>query len=109
MSPAATSSTTATTENVAKTKELAENIAEVLEDSGIETSSLGAGTAQPGMPVAVVNRSLFGVCKDGVGFAYFFELVFRIGIVRIAVRMVLQRQLAIRAFKFGLGNGAADA
>ncbi len=109
LSAATTASTTATAEGIAKTKKLPEDVTEVLEDSGIKASALGAGTAQSSMPVAVVDRSLFGVCEDCVGFAYFFEFIFRIRIVRIAVGMVLQRQPAVRAFEFGLGNGATDA
>jgi hypothetical protein len=106
---AATASSAATAEDVAKTEKLAEYVAEVLEDRGVDASTLRATTAQPGVPIAVVDRSLFGVREDGVGFAYFFKFVFGIGVIRIAVGMVLQRQLAVRAFKFGLGNGATDA
>lgn len=85
---------------VAKAEELAEDIAEVLEYGGIETAASGADTAQPGMPETIIDGPLFRVGEDGISLAHFLELLFRVGIVRIAVRMVLQRKLPVRAFEF---------
>ena len=49
------------------------------------------------MAIAVVDGALVGVGKHGVGFANFLELFFRVGIVRITIGMVLQRELAVGA------------
>ena len=61
------------------------------------------------MAVAVVHGALVGVGEHGIGLADFFELFFRVRIIRIAVGMVLQRQLAIGALEFDLGDRAGHA
>ena len=61
------------------------------------------------MAVAVVDGALIGVGEHGVGFADFFEFFFRVRIVGIAVGMVLQRELAIGALEFDLGDSAGHA
>jgi hypothetical protein len=57
---------------------------------------------------AVIQRPLLTVAKNGVGLGALLELLLGFRIVRIAVGMVLQRKLAIRAFNFLLGGGARD-
>ena len=49
------------------------------------------------MSEAVVGGPFVSIRQDRVGFAAFFELLFGVGIVRIAIRMKLQRQLAVGA------------
>jgi hypothetical protein len=49
------------------------------------------------MAEAVICAALIGVGEHRVGFARFFEFLFGVGIVGIAVRMVLHRQLAVGA------------
>ena len=106
LNPAAATATTA--EHVSESEELAEDVAEILEDRRIETA-LGRTTVQPGMPVAVVDGPLVGIRKHGVGFADLFEFLFRVRIVGIAVGMILQRQFAIGALEFRIGDRAGYA
>jgi hypothetical protein len=92
--PAAPAGTTA--EKIAKAEKVAKDLADVLEDRGIKPAR--SATTHSGMSEAVVRRSLVCVGQDRVGFAAFLEFFFRIGVIRIAIRMKLQRQLAIGAF-----------
>jgi hypothetical protein len=107
LNPAAAASTTA--EHIAETEELAEDVAEILEHTGIESGALRSCAAQSGVAIAVVNRSLFGVGEDGVSFADFFEPLLRVRIIRIAVGVVLQRKLAVRALEFDVSDRAGNA
>ncbi len=62
---------------------------------GIEAA--GGGAAEAGVAEAVVHVPLVGVGEDRVRLGRFLELVFGGLVAGIAVRMVLQRQLAVRA------------
>ena len=86
----------AATKNIAKAEELAENVVEVLKDAGIETGARAART-DSSVAKAVVQAALFRIGEHGISFAGFLEPFFCAGIIRIAVRMVLHRQLAIGA------------
>ncbi len=57
------------------------------------------------MTITIIGGALLHIRQHGVGFAAFLELIFRVGIVRIAVGMVLERQLAIGAFDLLIGGG----
>ena len=82
-------------EKVSETEKVPEDLADVLEHRGVEPA--GPSTAHRGMSEAIVCGSLVGVCEDGVGLAAFLEFFFRVGVIRIAVGMKLQRQLAVGA------------
>lgn len=82
-------------EKISEAEKVPEDFADVLEDRGIESARSRA--AYCGMSEAVVRGTLVGVRQDRVGLAAFFEFFFGIGIIRIAIRMELQRQLAIGA------------
>jgi hypothetical protein len=101
--------TSATAEHIAEPKELAKDVAEILEHTGIESGALRSCAAQSGVAIPVVNRSLFGVGEDSVSFADFFEPLLRIRVIRIAVWVVLQRKLAIGALEFDLSDRAGNA
>ena len=58
------------------------------------------------MSKAVVRRAFVGIRQNRVSLAAFFEFFFRVGIVRIAIRMKLQRQLAIGALDLLLVGSA---
>ncbi len=60
------------------------------------------------MAEAVIARAFLLVGQDRVCLAAFLELFLRVGIVRIAVGMVLQRQFAISALDLDIGRGATD-
>jgi hypothetical protein len=62
-----------------------------------------------GVTVLVVGRTLLRVGEDLVGFLDFLEVLLGLGIVRIAVRMVLHRQLAVGLLDFFIGCVAIDA
>ena len=61
------------------------------------------------MTILVVSRALLPVGKDFVGFLDFLEVFFRLGIVRIAVRMVFHGQLAVGLFDLVIGSVTVDA
>ena len=100
--------TSALAEHVAKTENVAEDVAEILEDSGIESGRTSAAAAHASVPEAVVQRSLLAIREDCVRFRDLLKLVLRLRIVRIAVRMIRHRQLAVSALDFNLGGRAGD-
>ena len=61
------------------------------------------------MAVAVVERAFVRVGQDGVGLGDFFELLFRVGIVRIPIGMPLHGELAVSALEFDFSYRAAHA
>jgi hypothetical protein len=94
----------------AEPEKVAENIREVRENVRIEAGSAGpAGSADAGMPEAIVARALVAVAEHRVGFGGFLEPIFRLFVAGISVRMVLQRQLSVRALDVLVVRGAADA
>jgi hypothetical protein len=103
----AAATTAASSEEVSKTKEVTEDFTEILENGGIEATR--TRSANRGMAKTIVCCALISVGKDGVSFAAFLEFLFRVRIIGIAVRMELQRQLAISAFDFLLGGFARNA
>ena len=99
---AAASRTTA--KEISEAEEVAKNFADILEDRGIKPSR--SRPAYRSVAETIVSGTLVCIREDGVGLAAFLEFLFRIGIVRIAVGMKLQRQFAIGALDF-LVRGAA--
>jgi hypothetical protein len=100
LSTAATAS--ALSERVAKPEDVTKNIAEVLKDRRIE-SRRGSAPAQTSVAKAVVDRALLAVGEDRIRLCDLFELILRLRIIRIAVRMIRHRQLAIGALDFDIG------
>jgi hypothetical protein len=62
-----------------------------------------------GVAVLVVGGALLRVGEDLVGFLGLLELLFGLGIVRIAVRMVLHGQLAVGLLDLVVRGVAVDA
>ena len=56
----------------------------------------------------VVAGALFAVAQDGVGLGRFLEFLFGLLVALVAIRVVLERQLAIRALDFLIGCCARD-
>ena len=81
--------------------EPAEDVFEAGEDARIEAGA----AAEPGMAEAVVHAPLVGVGQDGVRLGRFLELVFGFLVAGIAVGVILQRQLAVRALDLLVGRG----
>src|SRR5581483_5698439 len=93
---------------IAEAEELAEDVAEILKYSGIKARAGGWGTHSR-MAEAVVQAALLAVCQDRIGFTGLLELLFGLRIIGIAVRVILQRQLAVGAFDLLLVRVPRDA
>src|SRR6266704_1287728 len=91
-------------EEVAEAEEVAQDVAEVREDRGVEPGP----RAHPGVTVGVVTLALLGVAERAVGFRALLEAVFRFLVARVAVGMVLEGQLAIGGLDLLLGGVARD-
>ena len=94
---------TAAAEQIAEAEEIAQDVAEIGEGFGVE-STRAPRILQSGVPEPVVSGSLLGVAQDTIGFRRLFEEILGIGIVGIAVRMVLERQFAIRGLDLCLAG-----
>ncbi len=78
----------------------AEDVAEDVAEGIAEAAAAKAATAahvriHAGVTVAVIRLALFRIGQHLIGFLDFLELLFGLFVVRIAVRMVLHRELAI--------------
>jgi hypothetical protein len=91
----AAASTGTAAEKISEAEEIAEDFADILKNSGIEATR--SPSADSSVSEAVVCGALIRIGENGVGLAAFFKFFFRVGIIWIAVRMKLQRQLAIGA------------
>ncbi len=80
-------------EQIPEPEEVAQNIAEIRERVGIESAR---GALQPLESVAIVSRPFLRIAQHAVRLGGFFELLLGAVVVRIAVRMVLQRKLPVR-------------
>src|SRR5690625_2068345 len=80
-------------------EDIAETIAEDIREPGL-AHARPAGTGRiriyPGMAKAVVRGPLFIVRQDFIGLFGFFELIFRVGTIRVAVRVVFHGKPTIR-------------
>jgi len=101
----AAAAATASAEQIPKAEEVAEDFAEVLHYVGVKTAG---ATVDAGVAETVVGGTFVGVGQDGVGLAAFLEFFFCVGIIGIAIRMELQRQLAIGALDFLLAGFAGN-
>src|SRR6185437_14380888 len=90
--------TTSAAEGIAKSEDVAENFAEILESRGIEAAE--SSTAHPGVAKAVVLRTLILVRKDAIRLAGFFEFFFGSLVARIAVGVILHGEFAVCALEF---------
>ncbi len=95
----------AASEDVAETEELPENVAEVLNYTGVETSACSAST-HTGVTEAVIHSALLGISENRIRFSGFLKLFFGVWIIRIAVRVELQGELAICAFDLLIAGSA---
>ena len=100
----AAATTAALAKHIAETEDVAEDVAKILEDGGIESSRTSGAAAHASMPEAVIQRALLAIGKDGIRFGDLLEFVFRVRIVGVAVRMVRHRKLAVSALDFNVGG-----
>jgi hypothetical protein len=82
-------------EKISEAEKVAEDLADILENCGVESPRSSA--AYRSMSEPVVRGPLVRVGQDRIGLTAFLEFFFGVGVVRIAIRMELQRQLAIGA------------
>jgi hypothetical protein len=61
------------------------------------------------MAIPVVDRALLRVGENRIGLADLFEFFFRVGIIGIPVRMVLQCKLAVSALQLNFRDRAGHA
>ena len=81
-----------------------EDVGELAENVGIDLR-----TAKPLVAVSVVDRALVVVAQDGVRLRRFLERLFRFRIVRILVRVILDRELAVGFLDFLRVRPAIDS
>lgn len=107
LSTRAAAAAAASAKDVAEAEELAEDVVEILENASVKAAA-SCRAAYTGMPEAVIHAALFGVGQDRIGLAALLKFFFGIRIVGIAVRMVLQRQLAVSALDLLLARAPLD-
>src|SRR5262249_49705290 len=88
-------------------EDIAEDIAEIGEVGRIEAAE--AAAVQAGMSVLVIASALVRVHQHTVRLGALLELLFRLAVPRIAVGMVLHRQLAVGALDLLVGGRAGHA
>src|SRR5207249_625290 len=86
-----------------------EGVEDVAEAEVLEPGEARRPLADPGVPEHVVAAPLLGVRQHAVGLAGLLEALGRLGIVGVAVRVVLHRQLAEGALQLVRAAVAADA
>ena len=107
--PATSAAPSPAAQHLIEPKKIAENILKFLEDRRVE-ARIESAIAQPRHSVAVVHRTLLLVRKHRVSFGSRAEIVLGLFLLfRIAVRMPLQRRLAIRRFDLFRRSAALDA
>jgi hypothetical protein len=79
----------------AKGEEILENIPERAEDIIEASNPAEPGTSQPFMTISVINPTLLGVPQNFIGLGSFLELLLRLLVSWIAIRVVLESELAI--------------
>ena len=94
-------------EQIAKAEEVAQDIAEVGKSVGVETGGSRAGHA--GVPVVVVGGALLRIAEHAVGLGRLLEPLLGLLVVRVAVRVKLERHLPVGALQLLLGDVAADS
>jgi hypothetical protein len=90
---------------VAEAEDIAEDVAETAEDIAAG-KALKAGTAQSFVSVLIVYFSFLRVAEHLIGLGGFLELLFRLPVSRVSVRMVLHRQAAVAFLEILFGGGA---
>jgi hypothetical protein len=89
-------------EKISETEEITEDVAEILEDGRVEPCTTSA--TDTSVAEAVIHGPLLAISQNCISFAGFLELLFRVGVVGVAVGMKLQSQLAIRTLDFLLAG-----
>src|SRR5262249_12332057 len=88
-----------------------EQVRKVSKSRGIEPgkSAEAGARAHAGMPEPVVPRPLLGVAENRIGLGRLLEPLGGLGIVRVAVRVVGQRELSVRGLQLSVARIARDS
>ena len=97
-------STAAAAENV--TEHIAENIAE---RAGAGATAASGGRVNTGVTELIIGCAFLSVAQHFIGFFDFLEAHFRLGVTRVAIRMVFHRQTAIGFFQVGVTRSVRNA
>ena len=98
-------------EEIAEAEHVAQDVAQVAElreDRWVEPGASTRGGAHARVAEAIVETSLLRVGEDGVRLGALLEFLFGELVARVAVRMELHRQPAVRALDFGVARGLGD-
>src|SRR5262249_7471977 len=98
-------------EEIAESEHVPEDVgevAELVEHRRIEPGDATCRRTHALVPEAVVETALFGITEDRIRFGGFLESFLSHLVARISVRVVLHRELAIRALDLGVGCRARD-
>src|SRR5262249_37854984 len=100
----------ASAEHVAEPEQIAETPEDVLEaGERVRVEAARPHAAHARVAVAIVRRALLRIAQHRVRLGRFLEAFFRLGITGVLVRVVRDRQLAVRGLQLHLGGIAAYA
>ncbi len=105
---ASSRTSTTTSKEIAEAEELAEDVAEILEDSRVKPCT-GTGSTYSCVAKAIIQPAFFGVSKHRVSLACLLEFFFRVRIIGIAVRVELHRQFSIGALNLLIAGALLDS
>ncbi len=99
------------TTTAATTEDIAEYVAEDIGEVATTPETAGAAHVRihAGMTVLVVGRPLVGIGQNLVGLVGFLEFLFRLLVIRVAVRVILHCQPAIGFLQLGFTGAALHA
>ena len=96
-------------EHIAEAEDVAKDVVEVVKDGGVEAAEPAPRRFLRRHVRSGRSERVSPVGQNGVGFAALLEALFASGIIGIAVGMVLQGKLAIRALDLLIVGGTRDA
>jgi hypothetical protein len=85
-----------------KAQEIVQNVTQI-DRVDVESSACGTHCR---MTETIIEGAFLPIAKYGVSFRTFLKFFFRLGIVRIAVRVILQSEFAISTLDFLLSSSA---
>ena len=93
------------TEQIAETKEITKNVAEISKHVRVEPAKAARCRAgDTGMPEPIVLCTFLRIAQNRIRFRRFLELFFRLMVSRIAIWMELECEFAIGALDFLIGS-----
>ena len=96
-------------EHIAKIEQVAEDVVKIGEYGGVESTVAAWTAGNSGVTKAIIAGALLAVGEDRIRFTALLEALLRPRIVRIAVGVMLQSELAVGALDLLVVGRAADA